>query len=249
VDRIICGSILGTATASNERYSYPSKIIVPVTAYNFIHEGGIGNRGVSSYTSSIALRVSFDAGAKASWDLDLPDIENSRHRRPSNTNSIEIGYLNNVPVPISIPPEHLISAVRALYLHHAYAESYTEEGDEVVYAMPEDDKESGIQISMEEANQIVGLLKELYLVGSTASDIKRRLTSNQYPFQIVANLAGDFVLQVPTKAGRIHKAVARGCGINVVELGVTDSWRWKSEGRKQPNVYNFHGAVPYYHMR
>ncbi len=226
-----------------------SWLTVPVAAYDFIHEGGIGNRGIAAYTSVISLSTSLDAGGDSRWFIDMPDIESAQHR-PSTPSEVRIGKIGKVPMPISIPPEHLMALVRNLYQHHAYAESYKRPEDDIAYAKQErsNSRPSGVTISMDEANQIVKILKDLNEIGSHAQARKELMSSSSFPFHIVANLSGKYVMQVPTKPGRILKSIAREVGVEIVNVEI-DSWNWEIEARAFPDVLNFHGAVPYYNSR
>lgn len=234
----------------DDRWGYDSKLIFPVAAYDLQGGAGIGNRTVASYTSMIYLLISFNTQSDAKWIVDLPEIENARHNRRSGTDAeIKIGDYNNVPVPVEISPEHLLQAVRSLYQHHSYAEAYKED-DEVVYSTEASGSDmKQVELSPEEANEIVTVLKEVAYLGHQAKYLKERLTSNQFPFQILATTDGNYIMQVPSRAGRFHKSIAKQMGLKIQELNLPDTWHWERDGRAQPNVRRFYGATPFYTSR
>ncbi len=227
-----------------------SRIYVPVAAYDLVHEGGIGNRGIAAYTSVITLSVPFCTSyGDAKWLIDLPEVNNvgHRHGRSEADSVIDIESLEDISVPISLSPEHLMGAIRSMYKHHAYARSYS---TDISYNKEQDEngQSNAIEISINEANKIINLLKNLQHIGRKADEIKKSMSDNHYPYQILIDKNENFFMQVPEKAGRIQKTIAKHINMPLVELNESiiggNEWQWERIARKMPNILNFYGAVP-----
>ncbi len=236
----------------DSNYSRETSLIVPITAYDFIHGEGIGGRGLKSLTCTINLRLPFSASRKALYFFDMPDLDYSEshrfNRRSNAPRQLETG-IDEIDIPISISPEHLMQITRAMYRHHAFIESYA--NGEIEYEKIERSNEgvTNIPISMEEANHIAYSIQRIFEIGSTADGLRKNFSSNSFPFIIVMNENEEIVMGVPMKAGRIHKQIAKELQIPIIENmhnSPRDMYNWTNTAKERPGVLKFHGCTPYF---